>query len=177
MGSKCKGNVKTLFSSSTFLPSVCETGLSSESSKISVSGVTSISGDFGLVWHGVLKEWLKIDGAPWKQRYVRERGKANTWASLRFVAPLIGECSEDITASQPNRSFLSPSLSLSGTYFLSRSLWLSLLQHPPPGTRPPAAFPPRHLPARIVGDKYLYKSVTGACRLTAGGNGLRLYRS
>lgn len=27
----------------------------------------------------------------------RKRGKANTWASLRFVALLIGECSEDVS--------------------------------------------------------------------------------
>lgn len=44
--------------------------------------------------------------------------KDNTWASLRFVAPHIGEFSEDITAFQPNRTFLSPSLFLSWTYFL-----------------------------------------------------------
>lgn len=111
----------------------------------------------------------------------RKRGKANTWASLRFVAPLIAECSEDVTAFQPNRSFLSPSLFITDLLSSSALEPLSLIvpSRPAPSLSRlfsntpahPQSSPPRCLPARLAGAKYLYKSVTGACEVTAGGDG------
>lgn len=43
-----------------------------------------------------------------------ERRRANTWAPLRFVAPLIAECSEDVSALI---ALFYPHLALSLTYF------------------------------------------------------------
>lgn len=48
-------------------------GVTCLTGKISVSGVTSISRDFRLVWHAALKEWLKIDGGSTSWRSFGER--------------------------------------------------------------------------------------------------------
>lgn len=94
--------------------------LSNQSGKISVSGVTSISRDFRLVWHAALKEWLKIDGGSTSWRSFGEREEEERLIpGLLFFPPL---CSS---------LFLSVSLSSCAE---SGSLWLSprLFSNTPP---------------------------------------------